>query len=194
MIVRYKKQALRDIERIHDYIAEFDPGAAKRVVERIGHSIGRLNVLPLSGRPGVVKGTSVGGTRSSVHHCSSCAGRAGRHHCGAPYGATAKKLKVKRENLQCGRRSSCCSRMSRIRHRAAVRPLGHRFAALLRLDQGRSAGRHGEFREPRIRDLHVRQDVQGGSRALHRRPLLRRRAASDLAGDERRPSRGEMGR
>jgi plasmid stabilization system protein ParE len=52
MIVRYKKQALRDIERIHDYIAEFDPGAAKRVVERIGHSIGRLNVLPLSGRPG----------------------------------------------------------------------------------------------------------------------------------------------
>ena len=28
MIVRYKARALRDIERIHDYIAEFDPGAA----------------------------------------------------------------------------------------------------------------------------------------------------------------------
>jgi len=57
MIVRYKKRALRDIERIHDYIAEFDPDAAKRVVQRIDHSIGRLNVLPLSGRTGVVKGT-----------------------------------------------------------------------------------------------------------------------------------------
>jgi toxin ParE1/3/4 len=57
MTVRYKKRALRDIERIHGYIAEFDPGAAKRVVERIAHSISRLNILPLSGRPGSVRGT-----------------------------------------------------------------------------------------------------------------------------------------
>lgn len=56
-MIRYKKRALGDIEGIHDYIAQFDPAAAKRVVERIGHSIGRLNVLSLSGRPGVVAGT-----------------------------------------------------------------------------------------------------------------------------------------
>jgi toxin ParE1/3/4 len=56
-MIRYKKRALGDIESIHNYIARFDPAAAKRVVERIQHSIGRLNVLPLSGRPGVVAGT-----------------------------------------------------------------------------------------------------------------------------------------
>jgi plasmid stabilization system protein ParE len=56
-MIRYKKRALGDIEGIHDYIVQFDPVAAKRVVERIEHSIGRLNVLPLSGRPGVVAGT-----------------------------------------------------------------------------------------------------------------------------------------
>lgn len=57
MIVRYKRRALRDIERIHGYIAAFDPGAAKRVIQRIQHSIARLNILPLSGRLGVVAGT-----------------------------------------------------------------------------------------------------------------------------------------
>jgi addiction module RelE/StbE family toxin len=57
MIVRYKKRALDDIERIHRYIAEFDPAAAKRVIRRIEYSIDRLAILPLSGRPGVVPGT-----------------------------------------------------------------------------------------------------------------------------------------
>ena len=57
MIVRYKKRALDDIEQIHRYIAEFDPAAATRVVQRIEYSIGRLNILPLPGRPGVVAGT-----------------------------------------------------------------------------------------------------------------------------------------
>jgi toxin ParE1/3/4 len=56
-MIRYKKRALGDIEGIHDYITQFDPIAAGRVVERIQHSIGRLNILPLSGRPGVVAGT-----------------------------------------------------------------------------------------------------------------------------------------
>jgi toxin ParE1/3/4 len=57
MIVRYKKRALDDIEQIHRYIAEFDRAAAKRVIRRIEYAIGRLNILPLSGRPGVVRGT-----------------------------------------------------------------------------------------------------------------------------------------
>jgi plasmid stabilization system protein ParE len=57
MIVRYKKRTLGDIEQIHRYIAGFDPAAARRVVQRIENAIGRLNILPLSGRPGVVSGT-----------------------------------------------------------------------------------------------------------------------------------------
>jgi len=56
-MIRFKKRALGDIEDIHKYIAQFDPAAARRVVERIQHSIGRLNILHLSGRPGVVAGT-----------------------------------------------------------------------------------------------------------------------------------------
>ena len=57
MIVRYKRRALEDIQRIHDYIAQFDPTAAKRVVERVERSIGRLAILPFSGRQGIVAGT-----------------------------------------------------------------------------------------------------------------------------------------
>jgi addiction module RelE/StbE family toxin len=59
MIIRYKRRALRDIERIHDYIAEHDALAARSVVRRIEHSISRLAFLPLSGRPGVVAGTRI---------------------------------------------------------------------------------------------------------------------------------------
>jgi addiction module RelE/StbE family toxin len=59
MIIRYKRRALCDIERIHDYIAEHDALAAKSVVRRIEHSISRLALLPLSGRPGVVVGTRI---------------------------------------------------------------------------------------------------------------------------------------
>lgn len=57
MKIRYKARALRDIERIHDYIAEHDAAAAKRVIRRIETVISRLFFLPLSGRPGVVAGT-----------------------------------------------------------------------------------------------------------------------------------------
>lgn len=59
MRLRYKRRALRHIEKIHDHIATQDPAAAARVVRRIEHSIGRLVALPLSGRPGVVAGTRV---------------------------------------------------------------------------------------------------------------------------------------
>ena len=56
MRVRYKARALRDLEAIHRHISQFDAVAAKTVVRRIGHSIGRLEILPMSGRPSV-KGT-----------------------------------------------------------------------------------------------------------------------------------------
>ena len=57
MNVRYKKRALNDIQRIHEYISEFDPAAAKRVIKRIEYSINRLRILPLSGRLGQAVGT-----------------------------------------------------------------------------------------------------------------------------------------
>jgi toxin ParE1/3/4 len=59
MRIRYKVRALRDIERIHGYIAEYDTVAAKRVVRRIELVISRLSFLPLSGRPGIVAGTRI---------------------------------------------------------------------------------------------------------------------------------------
>ena len=49
--------ALKDLEAIYDYLANDDPAAAKRVVQRIEESIGRLLIIPMSGRPGIAKGT-----------------------------------------------------------------------------------------------------------------------------------------
>ena len=40
-----------------DYIANDNPAAAKRVVQRIEESIGRLLIIPMSDRPGTAKGT-----------------------------------------------------------------------------------------------------------------------------------------
>jgi len=59
MILRYKARALADLEAIYDYIAQDDPTAARGVVQRIVRSIGRLAIIPLSGRPGVVRGTRI---------------------------------------------------------------------------------------------------------------------------------------
>jgi toxin ParE1/3/4 len=59
MRLRYKARALKDVERIHGYISQFDPQAAKRVVARIEHSISRLAIWPHSGRTGTVAGTRI---------------------------------------------------------------------------------------------------------------------------------------
>ena len=53
----FKARALRHLEKIHERIAADNPAAANRVVERIEDAIGRLLILPFSGRPGVVTGT-----------------------------------------------------------------------------------------------------------------------------------------
>ena len=57
MKLHFKRRALGHIEQIHDYIAKENPAVAKRVIERIEDAIGRLSILPMSGRQGVVKGT-----------------------------------------------------------------------------------------------------------------------------------------
>ena len=57
MKLRWDARALKDLESIYEYIANDDPAAAKRVVQRIEKSVGRLLIMPMSGRPGVAKGT-----------------------------------------------------------------------------------------------------------------------------------------
>lgn len=51
MRLRYDPRALTDLQEIFDYIAADDAAAAARVIRRIEHSIGRLEMLPYSGRP-----------------------------------------------------------------------------------------------------------------------------------------------
>lgn len=57
MKLLFKKRAVRHLEQIHDYIAEDNPAAAKRVIERITRGIDRLSIFPMSGRRGIIKGT-----------------------------------------------------------------------------------------------------------------------------------------
>ena len=57
MNLHFKRRALRHLESIHRHIASDNPAAAKRVIDQIEHSIGRLQTMPFSARPGVVKGT-----------------------------------------------------------------------------------------------------------------------------------------
>jgi toxin ParE1/3/4 len=57
MRLRWDSRALKDLEAIYAYIAADNPKAARRVVERIEDAIGRLSIMPMSGRPGVTKGT-----------------------------------------------------------------------------------------------------------------------------------------
>jgi toxin ParE1/3/4 len=52
MKLRYDPRALSDLQEIFDYIATEDRTAAARVISRIEHAIGRLRILPYSGRPG----------------------------------------------------------------------------------------------------------------------------------------------
>ncbi|WP_040619649.1 type II toxin-antitoxin system RelE/ParE family toxin [Rhodovulum sp. PH10] len=52
MMLRYRAEAVADLQKIRDYIAHDDPAAARSVVQRIEQSIDRLRTLPWSGRPG----------------------------------------------------------------------------------------------------------------------------------------------
>jgi plasmid stabilization system protein ParE len=54
--VVYRRRALADLEQIHSFIAKENPVAARRVVERIGQALRRLESFPYSGRPGEKSG------------------------------------------------------------------------------------------------------------------------------------------
>jgi toxin ParE1/3/4 len=57
MRLRWDRRAILDLEAIYAYIAVDNTKAAKRVVDRIEKSVSRVLFMPMSGRPGVRKGT-----------------------------------------------------------------------------------------------------------------------------------------
>lgn len=57
MRIRWTEPALDDLEKIGDYIARHDPGAAARMVDTIFSQVDRLETFPKLGRPGRVSGT-----------------------------------------------------------------------------------------------------------------------------------------
>ena len=56
MKIRYRPRALEQLASIHDYIAERDRAAARRVIAAIKASIDRLSRFPLSARASQVPG------------------------------------------------------------------------------------------------------------------------------------------
>ncbi|MBI3244957.1 MAG: type II toxin-antitoxin system RelE/ParE family toxin [Deltaproteobacteria bacterium] len=57
MIVKWTKRALENLIEEARYIAERDPDAADRTLERIGNAVKTLAQHPAIGRPGRVAGT-----------------------------------------------------------------------------------------------------------------------------------------
>jgi toxin ParE1/3/4 len=55
--ITFTRPALRDLERIHAFIARDDPGRAYEVLAHIRVAINRLAVYPALGRPGKKAGT-----------------------------------------------------------------------------------------------------------------------------------------
>ena len=57
MTLRYSGRARRHLDAIAEYITDRNPGAARRVGERIREAVSLLGDLPYIGREGVLMGT-----------------------------------------------------------------------------------------------------------------------------------------
>jgi toxin ParE1/3/4 len=57
VIVKWTTRALENVIEEARYIAEHDPNAADRMLERLGSAVHTLAQYPASGRPGRVTGT-----------------------------------------------------------------------------------------------------------------------------------------
>ena len=57
MEISFTRPALRDLERIHAFIARDDPGRAHEILAQVRVTINRLAVSPALGRPGKKAGT-----------------------------------------------------------------------------------------------------------------------------------------
>jgi toxin ParE1/3/4 len=56
-VVVWEEPALKDVERLAEYIAEHNPAAASRIARALREAGDRLDVLPHRGRHGVIPGT-----------------------------------------------------------------------------------------------------------------------------------------
>jgi addiction module RelE/StbE family toxin len=57
MPVRFSRRALRDLQRIRDFVAKDKPIAASRLAVELVAACDRLEVFPERGRPGSKRGT-----------------------------------------------------------------------------------------------------------------------------------------
>jgi toxin ParE1/3/4 len=57
MTLRWTRRALRDMQHLHDYIADDNPAAARRMVARIREAAGHLRRSPQMGKRGRVEDT-----------------------------------------------------------------------------------------------------------------------------------------
>jgi len=57
MQIAWTKLADQDIDQIYDYISEFNPGAAQRIISSIQSSVIHLQTFSEMGRPGRVHGS-----------------------------------------------------------------------------------------------------------------------------------------
>jgi toxin ParE1/3/4 len=57
MTLRWTRIALRDMQHLHDYIADDNPAAARRMVARIREAASRLRRSPQMGRRGRITDT-----------------------------------------------------------------------------------------------------------------------------------------
>ena len=57
MRLRYRRRAIADIDRIHEYVSQQNPKAATEIVARIRHASERLEAWPRIGHAGRVTGT-----------------------------------------------------------------------------------------------------------------------------------------
>jgi len=56
MLVRWVRQALRNLEQAHRYIAVDDPQAGRQLVLRVQAAVSQLEIFPMMGRSGRVEG------------------------------------------------------------------------------------------------------------------------------------------
>ncbi len=57
MHVRFSRRAKADLKAIHEFVAERNPNAADRIIDRVLIAIATLESFPLLGRAGRLEGT-----------------------------------------------------------------------------------------------------------------------------------------
>jgi len=72
MTLRWTRRALRDMQHLHDYIADDNPAAARRMVSRIREATSHLRRSPQIGKRGRIEDTRelvIAGTSYIMVYC-----------------------------------------------------------------------------------------------------------------------------